>query len=86
MTQKDLAVGVACGLAVGMTFGLVVGAVAGVLFAPASGAEMRRRLRYERDHALEAARFQVRRTMARRHLARPEITEEEDESGAFSGA
>jgi gas vesicle protein len=94
MIQKDLTVGVACGLAVGMTLGLMVGAMAGMLFAPASGAEMRRRMRYERDFAAEAARSQVRRTMTRLHLAKMNIQEgeegeegeKEEEVGAFSGA
>jgi gas vesicle protein len=81
MRKKDLAVG----LAVGMACGLVVGAVAGVLLAPASGAETRRRLRFERDNAVEAARLRARRTTARLRRARPE-EEEEEEEGAFSGA
>jgi gas vesicle protein len=83
MKKKDLAVG----LAVGMTCGLVIGVVAGVLLAPASGAETRRRLRFERDNAIEAARFRARRTTARLHLERPEEEgEEEEEEGAFWGA
>jgi gas vesicle protein len=91
MKEKDFAVGVASGLAVGMTLGLVIGTMAGVLFAPARGAETRRRLRYERDYAVDAARFRVRRTMARLHLAQPEMErkeekEEKEEEGAFSGA
>ena len=87
MTQKDFAVGMACGVAVGMTLGLVVGAVAGVLFAPVSGAETRRRLQYERDHAVGAARTGVRRTMERLHLAPPEpIKEGEEGEEPFFGA
>lgn len=82
MKKKDLAVG----LAVGMACGLVVGAVAGVLLAPASGAETRRRLRFERDNAVEAARLRARRTMARLHLERLEEEGAEEEEGAFWGA
>jgi gas vesicle protein len=66
-----------------MACGLVVGAVAGVLLAPASGAETRRRLRFEGDNAIDAAKLRARR-LARVRRARPE--EEEEEAGAFSGA
>jgi len=100
MKQKDSAVGMACGLAIGMTCGLVLGAVAGVLLAPATGAETRRRLRYEKDNAVEAARLQAQRTMARlrREGAEEvvggedvreggeEMAEEEEHEGAFCGA
>lgn len=86
MKQKDFAVGMACGVAVGMTLGLVVGAISGVLFAPASGAETRRRLQYERDQAVGAAQSQVRRTKARLHLVQPEATAQGEEEDAFSGA
>jgi gas vesicle protein len=79
MKKTDLAVG----LAIGMTCGLVLGAVAGVLLAPASGAETRRRLRFEGDKAIDVAR-RVRR-MARLRRARPEA-EVEEEEGAFWGA
>jgi len=83
MKQKELTVG----LAVGMACGLVLGAVAAVLLAPASGAETRRRMRYERDNAVEAARRQAQR-LARLRRARPEEGGEEEleEEGAFSGA
>ena len=80
MAQKDLTVGVVYGMAIG----LVVGAVAGVLFAPVKGAETRRRLRYERDQAVDAARFKARRTMARLRLAQPGM-EGEEEEGDFIG-
>jgi len=89
MKQKDLAVG----LAVGMTCGLVLGAVAAALLTPASGAEARRRLRFERDNAVEAARLQARRAMARLSRERPEGEGEEEgregveeEEVAFTGA
>jgi gas vesicle protein len=83
MKHRDLAVAASCGLAVG----LVLGAAAALLLAPASGSETRRRLRYERDRSLEAARGTARWAMNRLHLERPEseaVMEEED--GAFSGA
>jgi len=90
MKQKDSTVGMASGLAVGMAFGLILGAVAGVLLAPASGAETRRRLRFERDNVVDAARQRAEQTMARLRRARPEEEggeeEVEEEGGAFSGA
>jgi len=91
MKNKDLVVGVACGL--------VVGAVAALLLAPASGAETRRRLLYERDHAVETARAKARRAKARLRPRRLEeavedegLAEFEEEAGeeeeevAFIGA
>jgi len=81
MKNKDLVVGVACGLAVGV----VAGAVAALLLAPASGMEIRRKLRYERDHTVETARSKARRAMVRLRRARLE-EEDEEEEGAFSGA
>ena len=82
MKHRDLAVAASCGLAVG----LVVGAAAALLLAPASGNETRRRLRYERDRSLEAARGKARWAMNRLHLERPELEKVEEEDGAFSGA
>jgi gas vesicle protein len=79
MKKKDFAVG----LAVGMACGLVLGAAAGMLLAPASGEQTRRRLRFERDNAVDAARRVCRR--ARLLRAGPE-EEREEEEGAFSGA
>lgn len=77
MKHKDLVVGMACGL--------VIGAVAALLLAPASGVETRRKLSYERDHTVEAARSKARRAMAR--LRREQsVEEEEEEEVAFSGA
>ena len=81
MKHQDLVVGVACGLVVGV----VAGAVAALLLAPASGIEARRKLRYERDHTIEAARSKARRAMARLRRGRPE-EEDEEEEGAFCGA
>jgi gas vesicle protein len=83
MKQKELAVGAACGLAVGVA----VGVVATLLLTPASGDETRRRLLYERDHAAEVTRRQLRRAMARlrRDLPEEEVEVEEGE-GAFIGA
>ena len=81
MKQKELVVGVACGLLVGV----VAGAVAALLLAPASGVEIRRRLRFERDHTVETARSKARRAMARLRRELP-AEEEEEEEGAFSGA
>ncbi len=72
-------------LTVGVTVGLVLGTLAGILFAPASGAEVRRRLRYEWDYALATARSRVRRTTAYRQRVQPE-TADEEEAVAFSGA
>jgi len=93
MKNKDLVVGVACGLVVGA----VAGAVAALLLAPASGAETRRRLLYERDNAVEKARSKARRAMTRLSPMRPEEAveeeglaefeeEEEEEEVAFIGA
>jgi gas vesicle protein len=91
MKNKDLVVGVACGLVVGA----VAGAVAALLLAPASGSETRRKLRFERDNAVEKARGTACRAMARLHPTRPEEGEEEEgleefeeeeEEGAFIGA
>lgn len=81
MKQKELVVGVACGLLVGV----VAGAVAALLLAPASGFETRRKLRYERDQAVDAARVKARRAMARLRRTQPE-EEGDEEEGAFSGA
>jgi gas vesicle protein len=95
MKNKDMVVGVACGLVVGA----VAGAVAALLLAPASGAETRRRLLYERDNAVEKARSKTRRAMTRLRPTRPEVGEaeegltefeeeagEEEEEVAFIGA
>lgn len=83
MKHRDLAVAATCGLAVG----LVVGAVGALLLAPASGSETRRRLRYERDNTLGAARHKARLAMARLHLTASDKGQEDDEDmGAFSGA
>lgn len=83
MSHKDLMVGAACGLAVGA----VAGAVAALLLAPASGTETRRRLRYEREQAVEVARRNTRWAMTRlgRTQSAPATETEEDEV-AFSGA
>lgn len=90
MKNKDLVVGVACGLVVGA----VAGAVAALLLAPASGTETRRKLRFERDNAVEATRSKARRAMARLRREWPEeeeegleaFEEEVEEEVAFSGA
>jgi gas vesicle protein len=81
MKQKDLMIGVACGLAIGV----VAGAVAALLLAPRDGIETRRRLRFERDHAVDAARLKARRIMARLRREQPE-EEADEEDEAFSGA
>lgn len=81
MKQKDLMIGVACGLVIGV----VSGAVAALLLAPRNGKEMRRKLRYERDHAVDAARLKARRIMARLRREQPE-EELDEEDEAFSGA
>jgi gas vesicle protein len=81
MKHRDLVFGMACGLAIGA----VAGAVAALLLAPASGADIRRRLRYERDHTVEAAREKARRAMAQVRRTWPE-EEDEEEEGAFCGA
>jgi gas vesicle protein len=83
MKQNDLVVGLAWGLAVGV----VAGTLAGLLLAPRSGIEIRRKLGYERDHAVDVARRNARRAMARlrRDLPGAEEGEEEDDV-AFSGA
>lgn len=83
MKSRDFTAGMACGLAIGV----MAGTVAALLLAPASGSETRRRLRYERDNTLEAARHQARRTMARLHLRGADREQQDDEDmGAFSGA
>jgi gas vesicle protein len=81
MKQKELVAGVACGLMVGV----VAGAVAALLLAPASGFETRRKLRYERDHAVDVARRKARRAMARLRRTAPADAGDEEEV-AFSGA
>ena len=82
MKQNDLVVGLAYGLAIGV----VAGAVAGILLAPARGIETRRKLGFERDHALEAAKRKARRVMARMHRDLPAEEEVEEDEVAFSGA
>lgn len=83
MKSKDFTAGLACGLAIGA----MAGAVAALLLAPASGSETRRRLRYEREKTLEAARNKTRSAMARLHLTESnQEKEDEEDMGAFSGA
>jgi gas vesicle protein len=82
MKHKDLVFGMACGLAIGA----VAGAVAALLLAPASGTDIRRKLRFERDHTVETARSKARRAMAQFRRVRPEEEDEQEEEGAFSGA
>jgi len=89
MRQKDLVVGATWGLAVGF----VAGAVTALLLAPAKGSETRRKLLYERDHTVEAARRKAQRAMAHLRRTVPEGADEEEEwegseeeEGAFSGA
>lgn len=92
MKHKDLVVGMACGLVVGA----MAGAVAALLLAPSSGAETRRKLRFERENAVDKARSKARRAMARLRPERPDdeeevegleaFEEEEEDEVAFSGA
>jgi gas vesicle protein len=82
MKQNDLVVGLAYGLAIGV----VAGAVAGMLMAPARGVETRRKLGFERDHAVEVARRKARRAMARLRRDLPAEEEGDEDEVAFSGA
>lgn len=91
MKQKNLLVGATWGVVVGF----VAGAVTALLLAPAEGSETRRKLLYEKDHTVEAARRKAQRAMAYLRptvpLAAGEGEEEEwegneEEEGAFSGA
>jgi gas vesicle protein len=86
MKGKNLTAGLAYGLALGVALGLVVGTVAGVILAPTSGAEIRRRLRFEREQALGVAQKRVRRTIKRLNLAPPVSEEGEKDEEEFQGA
>jgi gas vesicle protein len=82
MKQNDFMAGVAYGLVIGVA----AGAMAALLLAPRSGIEIRRKLGYERDHAVDVARRNARRAMARLRRDLPGAEEGEEEDAAFSGA
>jgi len=75
MKQNDLVVGLAYGLAIGVVAGAV-----------ARGVETRRKLGFERDHAVEVARRKARRAMARLRRDLPAEEEGDEDEVAFSGA